>query len=88
MAASKSFKGFSKMFLDYKPPKELRAMFIVHYAPLLLIIMIGPLTALYGVWKLPIDFVYSLAIGLIVFLIGAFVYLKWEFYWEKTYKGN
>ena len=39
--------------LHYRPPKELRALFIVHYAPLLLIILVGPLTAFYGVWELP-----------------------------------
>ena len=38
----------------YRPPKQLRALFIIHYAPLLLIIMIGPLTAVYGIWKMPI----------------------------------
>ena len=88
MAASKSYKGFSKMFLDYKPPKELRALFIVHYAPLLLIIMIGPLTPVFGIWKLPMDFIYSIIIGLAIFLIGTIVYFKWEFYWHKTYKGQ
>ena len=43
------------MFREYRPPKELRALFIVHYAPLLLIIMIGPFTGIFGVWELPIN---------------------------------
>ena len=72
----------------YKPPKKLRALFIAHYAPLLLIIMIGPLTAIYGVWKLPINIITSLITGLIVFLIGAFVYFKWEMFWHKNYHGQ
>lgn len=76
------------MFLDYKPPKELRALFIVHYSPLLLIIMIGPLTAIYGVWRLPIDMIISIFLGLIIFLLGTFVYFKWEIFWNKTYKGQ
>jgi len=72
----------------YRPPKELRALFIVHYAPLLLIILIGPLTAYYGVWKLPIPFLVSVLLGVIVFLLGTFVYFKWEIFWHKTYKGQ
>lgn len=76
------------MFLDYKPPKKLRALFIVHYAPLLLMIMIGPLTILYNIWKMPLDWWLAILIGFIVFLIGSFVYFKWEIYWHKTYKGQ
>jgi protein-S-isoprenylcysteine O-methyltransferase Ste14 len=76
------------MFLNYKPPKELRALFIVHYAPLLLIILIGPLTAIYGVWKLPINMLLSIILGVLIFLIGTFVYFKWEIFWHKTYKGQ
>jgi protein-S-isoprenylcysteine O-methyltransferase Ste14 len=76
------------MKLNYTPPKELRALFIVHYSPLLLIILIGPLTALYGVWKLPINMDLSIILGMIIFLIGTFVYFKWEIFWYKTYKGQ
>lgn len=76
------------IFQNYKPPKKLRALFIAHYAPLLLMILIGPLTAIYGVWKLPIDLIISIFLGGIIFLIGAFVFFKWELYWEKTYKGQ
>lgn len=76
------------MFLNYKPPKTLRMLFIIHYSPLLLIIMIGPLTAIYGVWKLPINMFISIVIGVIVFLIGAVLYFKWEIFWHKTYKGQ
>jgi protein-S-isoprenylcysteine O-methyltransferase Ste14 len=76
------------MFLDYKPPKELRALFIVHYSPLLLIIMIGPLTGLYGVWSLPIDMSFSIVSGIIIFLLGTYVYFRWEIFWHKTYKGQ
>jgi protein-S-isoprenylcysteine O-methyltransferase Ste14 len=76
------------MFLDYKPPKQLRALFIVHYAPLLLIILIGPLTALYGIWSLPLNIFVSIIIGFIIFTIGTFLYFKWEIFWHKTYNGQ
>lgn len=74
--------------LKYKPPKTLRALFIAHYAPTLLIIMIGPLTGLFGVWKIPIDLIFSIILGIIIFLLGTFVYFKWEIHWTKTYKGQ
>jgi len=76
------------MFHDYKPPKELRALFIVHYSPLLLMILVGPITAIFGIWKLPIDMMLSVILGIVVFLIGAYVYFKWELFWDKTYKGQ
>jgi protein-S-isoprenylcysteine O-methyltransferase Ste14 len=74
--------------LKYKPPKNLRALFIAHYAPILLMIMIGPMAGLYNVWKLPINWFLSFILGLIIFLIGTFVYFKWEIFWSKTYKGQ
>jgi protein-S-isoprenylcysteine O-methyltransferase Ste14 len=76
------------MFLNYKPPKELRALFIVHYSPLLLIILLGPLTAFYGVWKIPINMFISIILGIIIFLLGTYVYFKWEIFWYKTYNGQ
>ncbi len=74
--------------LKYISPKELRALFIVHYAPLLLIILIGPLTAIFGVWEIPTNQLATVLMGIIVFLLGAFVYFKWEIFWRKTYKGQ
>ena len=74
--------------LKYRPPKELRALFIVHYAPLLLIIMIGPLTAIFGVWEIPANKLVIIITGMVVFLLGTFVYFKWEIFWHKTYKGQ
>ena len=76
------------MFLNYKPPKKLRALFIIHYSPLLLIIMVGPLTGLFGVWKIPIDIFLSIFFGIVIFSFGAYVYFKWEIFWYKTYKGQ
>ena len=76
------------MFLDYKPPKELRALFIVHYSPLLLIIMIGPLSWIFGVWRIPINMSICVILGLLIFLLGTFIYFKWEIFWYKTYKGQ
>ena len=74
--------------LQYKPPKELRALFIIHYAPLLLIILIGPLTAIFGVWEIPTHKIITTIVGIIIFLIGTWVYFKWEIFWHKTYKGQ
>lgn len=74
--------------LKYRPPKELRALFVVHYAPLLLIIMIGPLTAIFGVWEIPANKIVTIITGMVVFLLGTFVYFKWEIFWHKTYKGQ
>ena len=74
--------------LKYRPPKELRALFIVHYAPILLIILTGPLTAVYGVWEIPTDKIATIIAGILIFLIGAFVYYKWEIFWDRTYKGQ
>ena len=76
------------MFHNYKPPKELRALFIIHYSPLLLMILIGPLTAIYGVWKLPINMYLSIILGIVIFLLGSFLYFRWEIFWHKTYKGQ
>ena len=74
--------------LKYRPPKELRALFIVHYARILLIILAGPLTAIYGVWEMPTNKIATIIAGMLVFLIGTFVYFKWEIFWERTYKGQ
>lgn len=76
------------MLLKYKPPKELRALFIAHYAPLLLIILIGPLTPIFGVWNIPADWLMTVVIGVGVFSLGTIVYFRWEVFWRKTYKGQ
>ena len=77
-----------RIFREYRPPKQLRALFIVHYAPLLLTIMIGPITPIYNIWQLPLDLIISIIIGFIIFIIGTYLYFKWEFYWNKIYKGQ
>jgi len=74
--------------LHYKPPKELRTLFIVHYAPLLLIILVGPLTALLDIWEIPTNKIATIILGIIIFLLGTYVYFKWEIFWHKTYKGQ
>jgi protein-S-isoprenylcysteine O-methyltransferase Ste14 len=74
--------------LKYKPPKELRALFIVHYAPLLLIIMIAPLTPIYGVWEIPADKILTITSGFVIFFLGTFLYFKWMFFWNRAYKGQ
>jgi len=75
-------------FLKYKPPTKLRALFIIHYSPLLLIILIGPITPIFGIWKIPINIFFSVIFGIILFLLGALVYIKWEMFWFKTYNGQ
>ena len=74
--------------LSYKPPKTLRPLFIIHYAPLLLIIMIGPLTALYQVFQLPLPQIPTIITGSIIFFAGTILYFKWEIFWHKTYHGQ
>ena len=74
--------------LKYRPPKNLRALFIVHYAPLLLIIMIGPLTAMFGSWEIPVNKIVTVPAGITIFLFGTFIYFKWEMFWHRTYKGQ
>jgi len=73
---------------SYKPPKNLRALFIAHYAPLLLIIMIGPITALYDIWQIPLSKILTILTGLTIFFIGTYIYFKWEIFWYKTFKGQ
>ena len=74
--------------IRYRPPKTLRALFIIHYSPLLLIILTGPLTAIYGVWKIPAPQLPTILLGILIFLLGSYVYFKWEIYWTKTYNGQ
>ncbi len=83
-----SLRNIFKLFYGYKPPKKIRALFIVHYAPLLLLILTGPITPLYNIWKLLPNFLPSIVLGTVIFLIGAYIYLKWEIFWEKTYRGQ
>lgn len=74
--------------LSYKPPKTLRPLFIIHYAPLLLIIMIGPQTALFNIWQLPFPQWPTIITGSAIFLAGTLLYFKWEIFWHKTYHGQ
>lgn len=74
--------------LPYKPPKTLRPLFIIHYSPLLLIIMIGPLTALFQVFQLPLPQIPTIVTGSIIFFAGTLLYFKWEIFWHKTYHGQ
>ncbi len=74
--------------ISYKPPKTLRPLFIIHYAPLLLIIMIGPQTAIFGIWQLPFPQWPTIIIGSIIFLLGSLLYFKWELFWHQTFHGQ
>jgi protein-S-isoprenylcysteine O-methyltransferase Ste14 len=74
--------------LRYRPPKELRALFIIHYAPILLIILTGPLTAFYGIWTLPTTPLITILSGILIFFLGTILYFKWELFWYKVYNGQ
>lgn len=50
--------------------------------------MLGPLTGLFGIWRLPINMILSITLGILIFILGAYVYFKWEIFWNKTYKGQ
>jgi protein-S-isoprenylcysteine O-methyltransferase Ste14 len=50
--------------------------------------MIGPITALYGIWKIPLNFIMSIILGIIIFLFGTLIYFKWEIFWNKNYRGQ
>ncbi|MDG6218656.1 MAG: methyltransferase [Candidatus Thermoplasmatota archaeon] len=76
------------VFITYKPPKTLRLLFIIHYAPLLLIIMIGPQTALFNIWHLPFPQGPTIILGALVFLAGTILYFKWEFFWHRSFHGQ
>jgi protein-S-isoprenylcysteine O-methyltransferase Ste14 len=75
-------------FFQYKPPKTIRALFIIHYAPLLLIIMIGPQSVYFQTFLLPLSAFHTIILGMIIFLLGAIFYFKWEFFWYYTYQGQ
>ena len=81
-------KNILKIFMEYKPPKKIRALFIIHYAPLIMMILIGPITPIFGIWKITTSILLSILLGIIVFLIGAYIYFKWEIFWQKNYKGQ
>ncbi|MEF8847697.1 MAG: methyltransferase [Candidatus Thermoplasmatota archaeon] len=74
--------------INYKPPKKLRPLFIAHYSPILLLILIGPITPLYQIWEIPIKTIISVIIGVIIFILGTSIYFKWEIYWTKKYHGQ
>jgi|GEM_PF-423756 len=88
MADSDSSRLLLTAFKNYKPPKQLRALFILHYMPLLLSILIGPITPLTGCFSTPLHLFLSIFIGIIIFLYGATIYLRWELHWEQVYHGQ
>ena len=81
-------KQLINIFLKYRPPTELRSLFIIHYAPLLLIILVGPITPIYGIWKIPMNIFFNIIFGIFLFLLGTIIYFKWEIFWFKTYNGQ
>jgi len=63
-------------------------LFIIHYMPLLLMIFLGPLTPLYGIWILPTPLLPTVLLGICIFIAGTLFYFKWEFFWNKHYHGQ
>ena len=78
----------NERFFHYRPPKEIRALFIVHYSPLLLIILTGPITAFTGAFMIPLPLIPTVIAGLVLFLIAAYVYFSWEIFWYREYHGQ
>lgn len=76
------------MFINYQPPKEIRALFIAHYAPLLLIILIGPLTPLFNVFNLPGPNLLLVTLGILIIILGYSIFIRWSIFWQKTYHGQ
>ena len=76
------------MKFSYKPPRNIRPLFIVHYAPLILIMLIGPATPIFGVWGIPMPLIPTILAGAVIFFFGSLFFIKWEIFWEKTYKGQ
>jgi protein-S-isoprenylcysteine O-methyltransferase Ste14 len=50
--------------------------------------MIGPQTALFKIWQLPLPQWPSIISGAFIFLAGTLLYFKWEVFWHKTYHGQ
>lgn len=74
--------------IKYNIPKEVRALFIIHYMPLLLIIFIGPMTFLKDVYKIFAEYTISLIIGTILLAIGYTIFISWSIFWTKNYHGQ
>ena len=73
---------------NYKPPKEIRPLFIIHYAPLILVMFLGPITPIYGFFRLPIAQLISIGLGIVVLAAGYGLFIKWTIFWHKKYKGQ
>ena len=73
---------------NYKPPKEIRPLFIIHYAPLILVMFLGPITPIYGFLRLPIAQLISIGLGIVVLATGYGLFIKWTIFWHKEYKGQ
>lgn len=74
--------------IKYKIPKEVRALFIIHYMPLLLIIFVGPMTFFKDVYKIFAEYTISLIIGTILLAIGYTIFISWSIFWTKNYHGQ
>jgi len=77
-----------KKMIKYKIQKEVRALFIIHYMPLLLVIFVGPMTFVKGVYKIFTIEVISIILGSILLTVGYAVFISWSIFWTKNYYGQ
>jgi len=74
--------------IKYKVPSEVRVLFIIHYMPLLLIIFVGPLTFLKGVYKIFATYTIPMIMGGILLIVGYGIFISWSIFWAKNYHGQ
>ena len=74
--------------IKYKIPREVRALFIIHYMPLLLIIFVGPMTFVKDVYKIFAIDIISIVSGCILLICGYTIFISWSIFWTKNYHGQ
>jgi len=74
--------------IKYKIPGEVRALFIVHYMPLLLITFVGPMTFVKDVYKIFAIDIISIVSGGILLICGYTIFISWSMFWTKNYHGQ
>ncbi|MCD6109032.1 MAG: isoprenylcysteine carboxylmethyltransferase family protein [Thermoplasmata archaeon] len=74
--------------IKYKIPREVRALFIIHYMPLLLIMFVGPMTFVKDVYKIFAIDIISIVSGCILLICGYTIFISWSIFWTKNYHGQ
>ncbi|RLF39219.1 MAG: isoprenylcysteine carboxylmethyltransferase family protein [Thermoplasmata archaeon] len=39
-------------------------------------------------WKIPLPLLPTVISGALLFLLGSYFFIKWELFWERTYRGQ